>query len=345
MKKVALTGRRKFEIQDAKKPQIKNDDDVLLKIDSVGVCGSDMHYYNEGGIGDQIIEFPFTMGHEGSAIVADVGRRVTRVKPGDIVAIEPAVSCHHCPQCLSGREHTCDHLQFMGSPGQLEGCLSEFIIMPENNCYPVPAGMNGEDAALVEPLSISYYASTFLDRIGRVESAAILGVGPIGTGVLLSLKNRELKDIFVTDKLDYRLSLAKNAGAVWAGNPLTEDVVTSLKDRNPQLFDVVFECCGKQEALDQAVEILKPGGTLLIVGIPSEDRISFDISKSRRKEITVQNVRRQNHCVQPVIDLIASGEISPRFMITHRFSFEKTSEAFDTVDSYRDGVLKALIKF
>lgn len=345
MKKVALTGIGKFEIIDAPKPQIKNDDDVLLKIDSVGICGSDMHYYNEGGIGDQIIDFPFTIGHEGSATVAEVGKNVKRVKVGDVVAIEPAVSCHHCEQCLNGREHTCYHLQFLGCPGQMDGCLSEYIVMPESNCYPVPGNMNAEDAVLVEPLSISYYASTFLDKIEKVESAAILGVGPIGMGVLLALQSRGLKDIYVTDKLDYRLSIAKSEGAEWGGNPLTEDVVSSLRDLNPKLFDVIFECCGKQEAIDQAIDLLKPGGTLLIVGIPSIDRISFDISKLRRKEITVQNVRRQNNCVQPVIDLIASGEISPQFMITHRFSFQDTGRAFNVVDNYEDGVLKGLIKF
>ena len=345
MKKVALTGKRKFKITDAEIPRIENDDDVLLKIDSVGVCGSDMHYYNEGGIGDQIIEYPFTIGHEGSAVVADVGTKVRTVKKGDIVAIEPAVSCLQCEQCRSGREHTCYNLQFLGCPGQLDGCLSEYIVMPERNCYPVPANMNGEDAALVEPLSISYYASTFLDDISDVHSAAILGVGPIGMGVLLSLQSRGIKDIFVTDKLDYRIAMAKTAGAVWAGNPTKEDVVASFQRDHSHSVDVVFECCGQQEALDQAIDILKPGGTLLIVGIPSEDRITFDVSKLRRKEIKVQNVRRQNHCVQKVINLIASGKISPRFMVTHRFASEKTKEAFEVVDSYSDGVLKAMISF
>jgi len=345
LKKVALTGLKTFDILDVPKPKIENDHDVLLKIDSVGVCGSDMHYYNEGGIGDQIVEFPFTLGHESSAIVEEIGSSVTGVKPGDLVAIEPAVSCHHCQQCLSGREHTCYDQKFLGCPGQMDGCLSEYIVMPENNCYPVPSNMNGEDAALVEPLSISYYASTFLDKIKNVESIAILGVGPIGTGVLLSLQARGLKNIFVTDKLDYRLSIADDAGAVWSGNPLKQDVVASLQEENPELFDVVFECCGQQEALDQAIEILKPGGMLLIVGIPSEDRVSFDISSLRRKEITVQNVRRQNNCVQPVIALIASGKLSPEFMVTHRFPFHETSKAFDIVDHYQDGVLKAMIKF
>jgi L-iditol 2-dehydrogenase len=345
LKSVNLTGIGKFEIAESPKPHLLNDDDVLLKIDTVGVCGSDIHYYTEGNIGDQVVEFPFTIGHECSAIVEAVGNKVIRVKPGDIVAIEPAVSCGKCPQCLSGRSHTCIDQKCLGCPGQMEGCLSEHIIMPERNCYPVPRNINSEIAALVEPLSIGYYAASFLSDKKDINSIAILGVGPIGLGVLLSLQTFGYTQIYATDKLSYRLETAKKVGAVRTGNPDKEDVVASLNKINPDGFDVVFECCGEQEALEQAIEILKPGGTLLIVGIPETERISFNISKIRRKEITIQNVRRQNRSMQPVIDLIASGKLSPEIMITHRFSFEKTNEAFDIVANYQDNIIKALIKF
>ena len=345
MKKVDLTGIGKFEIVEGTKPQIKNDEEVLLRIDTIGVCGSDIHYYREGKIGDQVIDFPFTIGHECSATVEEVGKNVTRVKPGDLVAIEPVISCHKCAQCLAGREHTCLNQTFLGAPGQLDGGLAGYIVMPQSNAYPVPESLNNELAAMVEPLSIGYYASQFLKKIDKINSIAILGVGPIGLGVMLSLQAQGFKNIFVTDKLDYRLDAAKKNGAVWTGNPDKDDVIASLKKVNTEDFDVVFECCGKQEALDQGIEILKPGGTLLIVGIPEEDRISFDISRIRRKEITIQNVRRQNHAIQPVIDLLSTGKISCNFMITHRFNYEKTSEAFDIVANYQDNVVKALIKF
>ena len=345
MKSVVLAGIGKFEIAESPKPDLLNDDDVLLKIDTVGVCGSDIHYYKEGNIGDQVVEFPFTIGHECSAIVEAVGKKVTKVGLGDTVAIEPAVSCGKCPQCLAGRVHTCLDQKCLGCPGQMEGCLSEYIIMPERNCYPVSQNINSEIAALVEPLSIGYYAVSFLSDKKNINSIAIFGVGPIGLGVLLSLQIFGHRQIYVTDKLNYRLEAAKKARAVWTGNPDEEDVVASLNKINPDGFDAVFECCGEQEAIDQAIEILKPGGTLLIVGIPETDRISFDISKIRRKEIAIQNVRRQNRSMQPVIDLIASGKLSPGFMITHRFPFEKTGDAFEMVSNYKDGVIKALIKF
>lgn len=345
MKKIVLAGIHKFEIAETPKPSIDKDDDVLLKIDTVGVCGSDIHYFTEGRIGDQVINFPFTIGHECSAIVEQVGKNVKKVKPGDLVAVEPTLSCYKCEQCLSGREHTCLHQKFLGCPGQIDGCLSEYIIMPEKNCFPVPQNLNSDMAALVEPLSIGYYAAQFIKDMSTGKTIAILGSGPIGLSVMLSLHYMNFNQIYVTDKLDYRLNIARKAGAVWIGNPDKQNIPEDLKKINPANFDVVFECCGKQEALDEAVEILKPGGKLLIVGIPEVDRISFNISKLRRKEISIQNVRRQNHSVQAVIDLISSGKIKPEFVITHRYKPEQIQEAFETVANYKDSVVKALIKF
>lgn len=345
LKKIVLTGIKRFEITEAQKPELNGHNDILLKVDSVGVCGSDIHYYNEGKIGDQVIDFPFTIGHECSAVVEEVGKEVLKLKPGDLVSVDPAVACGRCQQCLSDREHTCTNQKTMGCPGQIEGCLSEYIIMPEKNCYKIPENLNGEQAALIEPLSISYYASRFLKNQKDVESVAILGVGPIGLGVLISLKAEGYNRICVTDKLDYRLETAIKNGAISGGNPGKEDIVSVLKKISPDGFDAVFECCGKQDALEQAIEILKPGGTLLIVGIPETDRISFDISKIRRKEIAIQNVRRQNKTVRPVIDLMSTGKLSPEFMITHRFDMYETSEAFSIVKNYSDGVIKAIIRF
>ena len=349
MKKASLTGIKKFDIFESPNPVIKNPNEVLLRINSVGVCGSDIHYYTEGKIGDQIINFPFTIGHECSAKVVDIGSKVKTVKRGDIVAVDPLVACHECSQCKSGREHTCLEQKFLGCPGQIEGCLAEYIIMPEENCFLVPNNVNPELAMLVEPLSIGYYAVQLMfayasKEVSKESSIGILGVGPIGLSVLSCLEAFGYKNIFTTDKLDYRLNIASNEGAVWQCNPAKEDVISSILKTNPDRLDFVFECCGKQEAIDQAVEMLKPGGMLLLVGIPEVDFISFNISKIRRKEITIQNVRRQNKSVQPVINLISSGKISPEFLITHRFPLEKTAEAFDVVSNYKDGVIKALIK-
>ncbi len=330
-------------LREVPDPVIQRPDDVLLAVKAVGVCGSDVHYYTTGRIGSQVVEYPFTVGHEGAGVVLAVGPEVTRVKPGDRVAIDPPVSCHQCDQCLAHREHTCRTLKYLGCPGQLEGCLSERLVMPEECCFPIPDHMSMADAALIEPLSIGVYA---VQQSIPMQGAkvGIFGMGPIGFSVMLPALAGGAAAVYATDRIDSRLGLAAAHGACWTGNPDRVDVVQEVKSREPLLLDVAFECCGQQEALDQAMSVLKPGGKLMLIGIPEFDRLSFLAEIGRRSEICIQNVRRQNHCVQKALDLVTSGQVDPSFMVTHRFPLSRTKEAFDLVDSYADGVLKAMVE-
>jgi L-iditol 2-dehydrogenase len=344
MKAMMLTGIRKMEVREVPDPVMQRDDDVLIRMGAVGVCGSDIHYYVDGKIGSQVVEYPFTVGHEGAGIVEKVGPAVRRVKPGDRVAVEPALSCGRCDQCLGGRPNTCRKLRFLGCPRQAEGCLSQYIVMPEANCFPIREKMTLDQAALSEPLAIGVYAvqQSIPMKGARI---GILGAGPIGLSVLLPTRFQGAAKVYVTDKIEERLALARKAGAAWAGNPDREDVVKAVQAREPLLLDAVFECCGQQDAIDQAVDMLKPGGKLMIVGIPKVTRLSFTVDKMRHKELCIYNVRRQAHCVQPSLDMVDRGEVNVDVMITHHFPFEKTQEAFDLVDGYRDGVVKAMITF
>lgn len=344
MKAMMLTGIRQMEMMEVPDPVIKNDNDVLIKMQTVGVCGSDVHYYVSGNIGSQVVKYPFAVGHEGSGVIEKVGPAVTMVKPGDRIAVEPAISCFECDQCKAGRHHTCRNLLFLGCPGQIEGCLSEYIVMPEQSCFKISDDMTMDEAAVSEPLAIGVYAvKKSIPMQGT--NIAILGAGPIGLCVMMPAKAQGTAGIYVTDKIDARAILAAENGATWAGNPDKEDIVAKILEQTPGGMDVVFECCGQQDALDQAIELLKPGGKLMLIGIPEVDRISFSIDKLRRKEICVQNVRRQCDCVQPSLDMIENKDIDVNFMVTHRFNFEQTKEAFDLVADYADGVLKAMIEF
>jgi len=343
MKAVALTGIRQMEAMDVPEPRIKKDSDVLLKVEMVGVCGSDVHYYETGRIGSEVVEYPFIGGHECAATVNAVGSSVTRVKVGDRVAVEPAIVCHNCDQCKQGRENTCLNVKFLGCPGQMEGCLCEYIIMPEDCCFPVGDKLTLAQAVLCEPLAIAVYAVKQA-RLRESADIAILGAGPIGLSCLIAAKAENAQTCYVTEKVKERVEVAGNSGATWVGNPNEQDIVREILKRQPAGMDVVFECAGQQETLDQAVELLKPGGKLMLIGIPRIERISFVIDKMRRKEITLVNVRRQNKCTQSCIDLIASGKINVDFMATHRFRLEQTQKAFDMVAGYRDGVVKAMIE-
>ena len=344
MKAMRLTGIREMEMLEVDKPRIVAADDVLIKMTDVGVCGSDVHYYGRGKIGSQVVKYPFTVGHEGAGIVEAVGKAVKRVKVGDLIAIEPGTPCHHCDQCLLGREHTCRNLVFLGCPGQVEGCLSEYIVMKEGSCYPLGNKITLEEGALSEPLSIGVYAVKLSIPMPGAK-VGILGCGPIGLSVLMAARAQGAAKIYATDKLDYRLEYARQSGAAWVGNPFKEDVAKSVAAKEPGLLDVVFECCGQSEAVANALEMLKPGGKLMMIGIPETDTLEFNMDNMRRKEICVQNVRRQNHCVQAALDMIANRDFDVNIMTTHRFSFDQTKEAFDLVDKYGDGVVKAMIKF
>jgi len=342
MKAARLTGIRAMEIQEVPVPEIQRPTDVLIRVGAVGVCGSDVHYYTTGRIGSQIVRYPHTVGHEGAGVVEAVGPAVDRVRPGDRIAIEPAVSCHNCDQCLSGRPHTCRNLRFLACPGELQGCLSEYIVMPQECCYPIPRHMSLEQAALSEPLSIGVYA---VQQAGLQPGVriGIFGAGPIGLSVMLPAVAEFAAVVYVVDPLEYRCRIAAEHGAVWTGSPEKQDVVAEIAKRTPLLLDVAFECCGQQEAFDQAIRLLKPGGKLMIIGIPEFDRYSFPADVARRKELCLQNVRRQNHCVQKALDMISDGRIRPDFMVTHRFPLDRAQEAFDLVDRYGDGVVKAMI--
>jgi len=342
MKAIVLAGLEKLDLIDVPKPAIQHDTDVLIRMEAIGVCGSDIHYFLTGRIGNQVVEYPFRIGHEGAGVVESVGSKVSTLKPGERVAIDPAVSCGQCDQCRSGRPHTCRNLQFLGHPNQLPGCLAEYIVMPEKSVYPVPDEMTPEHAAFIEPLSIGAYAAKLMESV-RAEKVAVLGVGPIGMSVLSSVLAGGVDTIYATDKIKDRLEVATQAGAGWTGNPDTSDVVEEIRAGEPLLLDAVFECCGEQDALDQALQLLKPGGELLIVGIPDTERVSFDISELRHREITVKNVRRQNQSVQTAINLVAAGKVNPDLFVTHRFPLEKAQEAFELVAGYQDGVVKAMI--
>jgi len=344
MKAMMLTGIRQIEIREVPQPQIINATDVLIKMETVGVCGSDVHYYVSGRIGSQIVKYPFPVGHEGAGTVEAIGKGVKHIKVGDRVAIEPAMPCWECDQCKAGRHHTCRKLRFLGCPGQADGCLQEYIVMPETSCLLLPEHLSFDQAAVSEPLAIGVYAVKRSIAMAGAK-VGILGFGPIGMSVLLPALAQGADKVYVTDKIEQRLDIARNSGAVWAGNPDEVDIIGMIKEKEPLLLDVVFECCGKQEALDQAIEILKPGGKLMIIGIPEFDRWSFSVDKSRHKEICIQNVRRQVDCAEPAIEMIATGEINVDAMVTHHFGFGQTKEAFDLVTAYSDGVMKAMIDF
>ncbi len=342
MKAAELTNIREIYIEDRPVPKIHASGDVRIRVKTVGVCGSDVHYYTTGRIGDQIVEFPWVVGHEMAGIIDETGPDISPLKKGDRIALDPSIPCGKCDQCKLGRFHTCRDQRFLGCPGQIEGCLAEYIVIPGDSCYPIPDGLSFEEAVLSEPLSIGMYA-VHLSGIRKGMRAAVFGAGPIGLSVLLSLKAKGIETVYCVEPLAYRRDMALQQGASRTLSPdEADDKLLKIKQNKPE-FDCIFECCGEQRAIDQAMELCTPGGDLMIVGIPEFDRYAFDAHIARRRELNFRNVRRQNNFVQPALDAIASGSIQPQDMATHHFSLNEVKDAFDLIEGYKDGVLKAII--
>lgn len=349
MKAIYLTKLKHLEIGEARKPEIKQANEILIKIKSVGVCGSDIHYFKHGQIGRQVVQFPYIVGHECAGEIESVGAGIMHFKPGDRVVIDPAISCLQCPQCLAGRYHTCKNLRFLGTPASkssigLEGCLQEYIVMPEHSIYPLPDEFDFEDGALFEPLTIGYY-SLLKSEAKPNQTMAILGTGPIGLSVLLAGKFFNMKSSYTTDLIPERIQAAKTLGSTASFSANTMDSVAEILKLEPEGVDYVFECAGKQETIDQGISLLKPGGTLVLIGIPSFQRISADIDLLRRKEIRIQDIRRQNTCTESTIQAFQEQPVNFNILKTHHFTPAQAQEAFQLVENYQDGVIKAFINW
>jgi L-iditol 2-dehydrogenase len=342
MKVAELIGIREMKISERDKPTIKNNNDVLLKVSMVGICGSDVHYYTTGKIGSQVVEYPFIVGHEFAAYVEDTGSNVSNVKKGDLVAIDPAMPCFDCDQCKAGREHTCRNLNFLGCPKQAEGSLCEYLIMPAHCCVEVN-NLSEEEAVLSEPLSIGLYACKLAGNLNGAK-IGIMGCGPIGISVMLAAKAFGAENIYMSDPIKERREIAANNGADFVFNPNTENVSSAIEEKEPLLLDYVFECAGEQSTFDTACELLAPGSKLMLIGIPEFDRYSFAADIARRKELCIQHVRRQNGCLKETLKMLEKKKIDAGFMVSHYFNFEETQKGFDLVDSYSDGVMKAMIR-
>jgi L-iditol 2-dehydrogenase len=341
MKALYLSAPQTFDYRDSNAPSVPAGW-VRVRMKYVGICGSDIHYYATGRIGDQVVQYPFVLGHEGSGEVCDGAGRFSKGAP---IYIEPAIACHQCDQCLAGRENTCRHLKFLGNPLETAGCMCEEIALPPDCVVPLPDWMGLDEAVLLEPLSIGVYAV----QRSRAETscrAAIVGAGPIGLAVQLALSDLVPRQILASEPVAARRAAAEKLGAQASFDPGAHGAAGSVAEASQGGVDVAFECAGTQESIDDATRMLKPGGTLVLIGIPEGlDRVTYDPHHARRREITTVNIRRQNRCVEQALAILRQRRDAARVLLTHRFAPVRAREAFDLVQRKGKGVIKALLEF
>ena len=341
MKVALLYGPRDVRLgkMDAPRPV---DDEVLIKVESAGVCGSDLHLYSQGRIGDTVVTEPHVMGHEFCGTVAEMGPKVDGRKVGMRVAVEPSLPCRKCEFCRIGRYNICPNLRFTGLP-PTHGAYAEYIAIPYDFAHPVPETMSADEAAMVEPLAVGVHAVE-LAEMHPEDTVAVLGLGSIGLLTACVAKLSGAAQVFGTDLLPYRLDLSRDYGVdvpINAGerNP----VQTILEATNGRGVDVVFEAAGALETPQQALEIVKPGGTVVMVGIYEREEVPLVFTHGRRKELVVKWCRRFVHNFPRAITLASEGSVALEPLVTHHFPLEKTGEAFELVANYADGVVKAAI--
>ena len=315
--------------------------EVQVRIESVGICGSDIHAYAEGAVGSMPNVYPMILGHEPAGTITKTGAGVTGLSAGDRGALEPALYCYHCEFCLSGRHNVCANIRFLSNPGH-PGFFRELVNLPVSNFLPIPSGMSCDEATLAEPLAIAIH-SLRLVSIRAGESVAVFGAGPIGLMTIAALRAAGVGRIWAVEPLPHRREMARDIGADAALEPgeAVREIVSGTGQRG---VDCAIDCAAGEETSSQAVHVTRNAGRVGLTGIHSTPHVSLDGSAMRRKELTIFNVRRSNHETHEALDLLASDAAKFAPLLTHSRALDQIDEAFDIASHYRDGVGKMIVR-
>ena len=341
-KAVYMTGLNKMEMREVEVPKIK-EDQVLVKLEYVGICGSDVHYLEHGSIGDFVVNGDFILGHECAGEIIEIGSKVTDLSIGDKVALEPGATCGQCEFCKSGKYNLCPDVEFLATP-PYHGCLENYIAFPANMCFKLPSNITSKEGALVEPLAVGMHAAA-QGNVKLGDSVVILGSGCIGLVTLLACKAYGATDITVVDIMPKRLEYAMKLGATRVINAKEEDAVAKIDEiTGGKGVDVVIETAGSRITIQQTAYLVKRGGTVVLVGMAPEDIIDYNFAKIMGKEATITSVFRYRNIYPKAINAIAKGIIDVSGIVTHEFDFTDTATAFDFVINNKNDVVKAVIK-
>lgn len=304
--------------------------EAVVRIEAVGVCGSDTAYYKVGRIGDWVVDGPLVLGHEVSGQVIQIGSDVTNVAVGDRVAIEPGTPCRDCRECMAGRYHLCPDLVFLATP-PYDGALIEKMTIDARNLYPIPDEMTYEEGALLEPLSVGLWGCKRAGLQGG-DDVLVTGAGPVGLLAAASARALGAGSVTVTDVSDFRLDLARGMA-----------FETERSDApGKATFDVLLECSGAPGVLGQAMGRLRPAGRAAMIGMPKEQEIGLPLSQLNVNELTISLVNRYNHTWPLAIELVASGRINVAPLVTHHFPLADSDDALTLGSRVTDSV-KAII--
>jgi len=349
MQAAVLHGIRDLRLEQRPVPE-PGPHDVLVKVERVGVCGSDIHYYTHGRIGDFVVRAPLVLGHESSGVVAAVGEKVTRVKPGDRVTMEPGYTCRRCYYCKTGRYNLCPDVTFMATP-PVDGAFCEYVAWPDDFVFPIPDSISLEEAALMEPLSVGIWAV----KRGGVEtghSVALFGAGPIGCVTLQAAKVAGATTIIAVDVEPYRLEMARRLGATHTVNAREADAVQAVLQITSEItgfpperagVDVAFETAGTTVTCRNTLAVTRPGGVAVLVGLPPDPTVELDIVSAASKEIDIRGQFRYANCYPIAVSLVAQGRVDLKPLVTHHFPLHEAERALVFADENKSRSMKVVV--
>ena len=342
MKTAVMTGIEEVEIQNRPIP-VPAANEVLVKIEYVGICGSDLHYYESGRIGNFIVEPPFVLGHEAGGTVVEIGENVTGLKVGDKVALEPGKTCGHCEHCKEGKYNLCEDVVFFATP-PVDGVFQEYVAHEASLCFPLPPNMSTMEGALIEPLAVGMHAAS-QGGAHLGQTAVVTGAGCIGLCTLLSLKAMGVSKVIVVDVIQKRLDKALELGADYVINGKEEDVVARVREITGRKgVDLGVETAGNQITASQLIHVAKKGSTIVFVGYSASGEMTLPIGMSLDKELNFKTVFRYRNIYPSAIQAVSSGKIHIKDIVTDYFELDDIKNALDSCVHNKEDIVKGVIR-
>ena len=342
MKTAVMLGIGEMGFEERDIPQVK-DDEVLVKLEYVGICGSDLHYYETGAIGDYVVEPPFVLGHEPGGIVVEVGKNVTHLKAGDRVALEPGKTCGHCEFCKTGRYNLCPDVVFFATP-PVDGVFQEYVAHEADLCFKLPDNVSTLEGALIEPLAVGFHAAIQGDaHLG--QKAVVMGAGCIGLVSIMALKARGVSEVYVVDIMEKRLQKALELGADGVINGAEENVEQKIRQiTDGRGVDLVIETAGTEITTRQAISIAKKGSNIVLVGYSKSGEMTLPMSLVLDKELTFKTVFRYRHIYPMAIEAVEQGKVNLKGIVTDIFDLDDVQKAMDYSVNNKTNIVKAVIR-
>lgn len=342
MKVAVMLGIGKMGFEERPIPQPK-DDEVLVKLDYVGICGSDMHYYETGAIGDKVVNPPFVLGHEPGGVVVETGRNVKHLKVGDRVALEPGKTCGHCEFCKTGRYNLCPDVIFFATP-PVDGVFQEYVAHEADLCFKLPDNVSTMEGALIEPLAVGFHAAIQGDSHAG-QKAVVFGAGCIGLVSMMALKARGVSRVYVVDIMEKRLEKAMELGATAVINGAKENVAERILQLTDGAgCDLAIETAGTEITTRQAIDVVKKGSNIVLVGYSKSGEMTLPMSKVLDKELTFKTVFRYRHIYPLAIEAVSQGKVNLKGIVTNVFDLDDIQNAMDSSVENKAGIVKAVVK-